>query len=178
MAKNTKMAGIVCFAAIALTSCGAQANVVSQDGPIENPAIEAGMTQSQGAPGPDGVTFDTENLEIELDGETVEINDVEDLGQLENFTLEDAQALANCEALLSVAPSLAVERCSYAPNAAEVIVDRLAGAECENGNTYVTLNRIDGSGAYVGVVGETWVELSQQDLNLQTVELICQGATS
>ena len=177
MATHTNLARIAAAVAIMVASCGTDENVIPQDGPIENAAVEAGMTQAQGAPGADGTVFAADDLQIELDGEPVEIPNTDSFEELENFNLADAEALANCVALLNSAPSIDVQRCSYAPNAAEVIVDQIAPGECENGETYVTLNRIDGSGAYVGVVGQSWVELSEANLSLQAVELICEGAT-
>lgn len=170
MGKNAKCAGIVAFLLFSMVSCGNDENLVSQDGPIANPAIEAGATQAQNSV--------PENLEIEIEGETVIINNDGDLEPLENFTVSEVATLTNCTALLSNPPSLTIDRCSYAPNSEDVLIDQLAPGECENGTTYVTLNRLDGSGAYVGVVGESWFDLSDQDLNSQTVELICQGLIS
>lgn len=175
MARNAKLTGAIAAVALVAASCAAGDDVISSEGPIPNPAIEAGQTQAQGAPGPDGPTFEQEDLSIEIDGESVVIENIGDFEQLDEIALQEFGSIADCQAILSAAPSQSIDRCSYNPTATEVIVDQLAVGQCENGLTYLTLNRPDGSGAFVGLVGESWIELTEDVLSLQTVELICQG---
>ncbi len=166
------------FGLLILSGCGAltSQNTLPTDGPIPNPAIEAGATQAQGALSSSGEgsgNLADQPLVIEIDDEVIEITDLDQLDEAVNMTVEDAAAVEDCQAVLDSPPSDTISRCSYDPDGRPIIFDSVGVSACVDGRELFTLNRPSGEGAFVGISGSNWVELDGAQYSLATVDLLC-----
>ncbi len=166
-------------AALVLSSCGlSESNALPEDGPIANPAVEAGLTQAQGASSGQVASLADQGLRLEVDDEVVDITSAEQLEELvANTPPQNVDAVPHCAEILNVAPAGDIQRCSYTPDAVPLITDTLLADQCDNGQALYTLNRPSGEGAFVGVHGLYWVELDRDEYSVGSVTAICNGAT-
>lgn len=163
---------------ILLGSCGlSNDNVLPDDGPITNPAIEAGVTQAQGATSGDIASLAEEGLRLEVDDEVIDVTSAEQLEDLVASSPVQTLDVPHCSEIVNVVPAGDIERCSYTPESVPLITDTLVADLCPNGQTFYTLNRPSGEGAFVGLDGLYWFELDAQEYSLGSVAAICDGAT-
>ena len=150
-----------------VSACGTlSSDALPTEGPIENQAIAAGATQAQGGVA-EGAALSVQagNGSIELDGST----------DLDSIHLSGSASLTDCRSVLARRPSLAAEQCSYGPHEVPTTVDTVTPNECTNGRTYLTLNRLSGDGAHVGLEGRRWVELDDEEFSQDRIDSICEG---
>lgn len=160
-----------------LVACGASdENLLPDDGPIANPAVDAGATQAQGASSGSGGLPD-DGLRIEIDDEIVEVTSEEQLQDLVASAPVAVGEVPHCAEIVNVVPADTIERCSYTPDSIPLITDTLVADQCPNGQTFYILNRPSGEGAFVGVDGLYWFELTAEEYSLGSVAAICDDAT-
>ncbi len=165
------------FMVLGLAGCGAlsQDNVLPTNGPIPNPAIDAGVTQAQGAlssTGEGNGNLDQQPLRIAVDDDLIEVSNVSQLADV----VDDARGsleLEHCVVLLAAPPTSGMGQCSYNPDGQPVIIDTFVIDECGDGRELLTLNRPSGEGAFVGVVGGRWFEFDAQAYSVAAVEQVC-----
>ncbi len=160
----------------ATAACGAigNDNVLPDDGPIPNPAIDAGATQLQGAVSADGeggLSADGQRLNINIDGETVIVESAEELEEI----ISISGLVADCRNVLAAPPTNQISTCSHDLTATAPVVDTVSTEQCSNGRLLYLLNRPEGVGAFVGVEDGSWVEFEADPLSIVAIERLCEA---